>query len=107
MKKAWALLLLLALLLTGCAPARPGPAPVPEPMDVSAALTLTLHREGQDYGPYTMLTPDYNLTQAKSASLTPAEAPGEMAEWITVTQGQRSWTVYPGSPMTVLAAEGR
>ena len=106
MKKAWALLLLLALLLTGCAPARPGPAPVPEPMDVSAALTLTLHRDGRDYGPYTMLTPDYNLTQAKSASLSPAEAPGEAAEWITVTQGPRSWTVYPGSPMTVKTADG-
>ena len=106
MKKAWALLLLLALLLTGCAPAHPGPPSIPEPMDVSAALTLTLHRDGRDYGPYTMLTPDFNLTQAKSASLSPAEAPGEAAEWITVTQGQRSWTVYPGSPMTVLAADG-
>ena len=36
MKKAWALLLLLTLLLTGCAPARPGPPSIPEPMDVSA-----------------------------------------------------------------------
>ncbi len=106
MKKAWALLLLLALLLTGCAPAHPGPPSIPEPMDVSAALTLTLHRDGRDYGPYTMLTPDFNLTQAKSASLSPAEAPGEADEWITVAQGQRSWTVYPGSPMTVLAADG-
>ncbi len=105
MKKAWVLLLLLALLLTGCAPARPGPGPVPEPMDVSAALTLTLHRDGRDYGPYTMLTPDFNLTQARDASLSPAEAPGEAAEWITVTQGQRSWTVYPGSPMTVKSAD--
>ncbi len=103
MKKVWALLLLLALLLTGCAPAHPGPPSIPEPMDVSAALTLTLHRDGRDYGPYTMLTPDYNLTQAKDAPLAPAEAPGEAAEWITVAQGQRSWTVYPGSPMTVLA----